>query len=96
VRNIADDQIHDLVSSRLRQTELRYTTSRRAIVAVLSQSDRPLTLPEILAADTSLSQSSAYRNLGELTTAGVVHRIVVGDSFAHYELAEDLTGPPNF
>ena len=91
VQNTTDDQLHDLVSDRLQQTDLRYTTSRRAIVAVLSQSDRPLTLPEILSADTSLSQSSAYRNLGELTTAGVVHRIVVGDSFAHYELAEDLS-----
>lgn len=91
VADTADDQLHDLVSSRLRQTELRYTASRRAIVAVLSRSDRPLTLPEILSADDSLSQSSAYRNLGELTAAGVVHRIVVSDSFAHYELAEDLS-----
>jgi Fe2+ or Zn2+ uptake regulation protein len=70
---------------------LRYTTSRRAVVAILATTDRPLTIPEILALDDSLAQSSAYRNLTELIGAGVVHRIIAGDEYSHFELAEDLT-----
>src|SRR5690606_20755479 len=77
------------LSSRGRQ---RYTSSRRAIVEVLNSSSCPLTLPQILGADPSLAQSSAYRNLTELISAGVVHRIVGADEHAHFELAEDLTG----
>lgn len=59
---------------------------------MLAGADRPLTLPEILAARPGLPQSSAYRNLVVLEQAGAVRRIVTGDEFARYELAEDLTG----
>lgn len=58
---------------------------------MLDEADRPLTIPEIMQRDDSLAQSSAYRNLNELISAGVVYRITVGDEFSHYELAEDLT-----
>lgn len=50
-----------------------------------------MTIPEILERDSSLAQSSAYRNLTELIAVGVVHRIIAGDEFSHFELAEDLT-----
>lgn len=86
----ADDP-HTTASQRLRGSGLRYTGSRRAVVEVLSSADRPLTIPEILQQDRSLAQSSAYRNLNELIAAGVVHRIVAGDEYSHFELAEDLT-----
>ena len=85
------DDIHDIAARRLSGSHLRYTASRRALVEVLSRSPHPLTLPQILGSDTSLAQSSAYRNLGELIGAGVVHRIVTSDEHAHFELAEDLT-----
>jgi Fe2+ or Zn2+ uptake regulation protein len=39
-----------------------------------------------------LKQSSVYRNLGALEQAGVVRRVVTGEGFGRYELAEDLTG----
>lgn len=58
---------------------------------MLAGTDRPLTIPELLDAADDLAQSSAYRNLAELSEAGVVHRIVAGDEFSHFELAEDLT-----
>ena len=87
----AADELHTTASQRLRGEGLRYTASRRAVVEVLSESDRPLTIPEILERDRSLAQSSAYRNLNELIAAGVVHRIVAGDEYSHFELAEDLT-----
>ena len=85
------DDLHTTASHRLRGEGLRYTGSRRAVVDVLSASDRPLTIPEILHSDAGLAQSSVYRNLNELIAAGVVHRIVSGDEFNHFELAEDLT-----
>jgi len=87
----ATEDLHTTASQRLRSSGLRYTASRRAVVDILADTDRPLTIPEILAADTSLAQSSAYRNLTELIAAGVVHRIISGDEYSHFELAEDLT-----
>jgi Fe2+ or Zn2+ uptake regulation protein len=86
-----DADVHATAAQRLRAAGLRYTASRRRVVTVLAGTDRPLTIPDILEHDGSLAQSSAYRNLGELIGAGVVHRIVSGDEFSHYELAEDLT-----
>jgi Fe2+ or Zn2+ uptake regulation protein len=85
------DDLHTTAAQRLRGDGLRYTASRRAVVDVLARTDRPLTIPEILDAEPSLAQSSAYRNLTELIGAGVVHRIVSGDEYSHFELAEDLT-----
>lgn len=85
------DELHTTAAQRLRGSGLRYTSSRRAVVEVLAESERPLTIPEILAEDRSLAQSSAYRNLNELISAGIVHRLVAGDEYSHFELAEDLT-----
>lgn len=82
--------LHEEAADRLAARDLRYTAARRALVGVLAAADRPLTLPQILATDPALSQSSAYRNLGELTLAGVVSRILVDDGFAYFELAEGL------
>ena len=83
--------VHETAAQRLQGAGLRYTGSRRRVVAVLDEADRPLTIPEILERDDALAQSSTYRNLNELIDADVVHRIVAGDEFSHYELAEDLT-----
>ncbi len=71
--------------------EQQYTANRRAVTAVLAAADGPMTLPEILGADRSLAQSSAYRSLAVLVDAGVVRRLVHGGDHAHYELAEHLT-----
>lgn len=59
---------------------------------MLAATDRPLTIPEILAGRPELAQSSVYRNLVVLEQARVVHRVVTHDDFTRYELAEDLTG----
>jgi Fur family ferric uptake transcriptional regulator len=81
--------LHDTVAGRLRRDGQRYTGNRRALVDLLSGG--PLTIPEVLARDRRLAQSSTYRNLAVLERAGVVHRIVTSDEYARYELAEDLT-----
>ena len=83
--------LHTAVAERLREREQRYTRGRRALVDVLEEATRPLTIQEILGRDKALAQSSAYRNLVLLEQTGVVHRVVSTDEFARYELAEHLT-----
>jgi Fe2+ or Zn2+ uptake regulation protein len=66
----------------------RYTTGRERIVSALLELRRPVTIPQILAHDHELAQSSVYRNLGVLTLAGLT-RVVptpLGDH-VHYELS---------
>ena len=88
---MASGDLHDLVATRLRGSEQRYTTGRRRVVAVLADADAPLTIPQILESDRTLAQSSVYRNLAILEEVGAVTRIVTSDDFARYELAEDLS-----
>jgi Fe2+ or Zn2+ uptake regulation protein len=83
--------VHAVAASRLRSLDQRYTRARRALVDVLLAADAPLAIPHLRERDPSLAQSSAYRNLSVLESAGVVHRVVTADEFARYELAEDLT-----
>ena len=83
--------LQDVVTRRVSAAKLRLTASRRSVLQVLIDAERPLTLPEILGRGDGLAQSSAYRNLAELIGAGVVERIDTGDDHSHYELADDLT-----
>lgn len=83
--------LHTTAAQRLRADGQRYTTGRRALVTLLDDATRPLTIAELLELDRSLAQSSAYRNLAVLERSGVVHRLVTTDEFARFELAEDLT-----
>jgi Fe2+ or Zn2+ uptake regulation protein len=80
-----------LVAARVRGIDQRYTARRRAVVQLLAAAERPQSIAELLAADASLAQSSAYRNLVVLERAGVVRRILTNGEFARFELAEDLT-----
>ncbi|NLA37567.1 MAG: transcriptional repressor [Actinobacteria bacterium] len=80
------------VVERLRAQDQRFTTQRRTLVELLRGAGRPLSMPELLDSNPALAQSSVYRNLVVLEQAGVVLRVVTGDEFARYELAEDLTG----
>ena len=86
-----NEDLHQIAANRLAILDQRYTRGRQALVDVLAATDAPLTITGILEREASLSQSSAYRNLGVLEQAGVVHRIITADEFARYELAEDLT-----
>lgn len=84
-------EFHDVIATRLRRVEQRYTRNRRALVEALAGAPHPLTIPEILDAGDGLAMSSVYRNLTVLEQADVVHRVITSDEFARYELAEDLT-----
>ena len=80
-----------VAAGRLAADGQRYTGNRRQLVAVLSEQQAPVTIPEILDKAPGLAQSSVYRNLSVLEKAGVVQRIVTTDEWARYELAEELT-----
>lgn len=84
-------ELHRIVRERLWEREQRFTTGRRQIVDAIVEADGPVTLPELLAKQPALAQSSAYRNLSIMEEAGIVRRLVHGTEHAHFELAEDLT-----
>ncbi len=83
--------LHRRVKDKLARDSHRYTKHRRRVVELLFEAGRPVTLPELLAADPKLPQSSIYRILDVLCRADLVARI---DSagHSHFELAEHLIG----
>jgi Fe2+ or Zn2+ uptake regulation protein len=83
--------IHDVVGSRLGSIGQRYTPKRRALVDALRRAGNPVAIGELADGRRGLPQSSVYRNLAVLEQAGAVHRVVTGEEFARYELAEELT-----
>jgi Fur family transcriptional regulator, ferric uptake regulator len=87
----ADTMLHDAVSRQLALADQRYTTQRRVLIDILATSGRPLTIPEILSSASSLTQSSAYRNISTLIEVGAVERVVGADDYGRFELAEPLS-----
>ena len=83
--------MHDEIARRLSTFGQRYTDKRRALVDALVRSGAPSPIGELSDGRRGLPQSSVYRNLSVLEQSGVVHRVVTGDGFSRYELAEDLT-----
>lgn len=88
---MATDDLHRAVAGRMAEHDQQYTGNRRAVVDALARAGSPITLPELLAADRGLAQSSAYRTLSVLVDVGAVQRLVHGGDHARYELAEHLT-----
>ena len=84
--------VHEVVDEQLRRSRQRYTLGRRQLVEVLHGIGRPVTIPELMEAGASQSQSSLYRNLAILEQCGAVHRLASTDDAARYELAEELSG----
>lgn len=87
----AGHELHRAAASRLADHDQQYTPNRRAVVAALAAAGGPITLPDLLAADRDLAQSSAYRSLSVLVDAGVARRLVHTGDHAHFELDEHLT-----
>ncbi|MXW42867.1 MAG: transcriptional repressor [Acidimicrobiia bacterium] len=83
-------ETHQQIEVQLAQQDHRYTNSRRQLVEVLSKAGHPMALPNIVAADPALAQSSVYRNLNVLVRSGVIRRINTGGDHAYFELAEPL------
>lgn len=68
-------EIHQQAASRLATSGQRYTRTRRRLVDILSRAGMPLALPDIVRGRKNLPQSSAYRNLAELESVGLVRRV---------------------
>lgn len=84
--------MHEVAVERLDVINQRYSTRRRRLVEVLSQAAHPMTATDIVAIDGELPQSSVYRNLSVLESAGVVVKVLTNGDRAAFELAEDLKG----
>ena len=91
--------VHVEVSRRFVQYDQRYSVKRRAIVALLENSDRPLTITDILqrsktvkGTKNEIAQSSLYRNLVVLEQVGAVQRVFSTDDIGRYELNEEILG----
>jgi Fur family ferric uptake transcriptional regulator len=85
------DNLHSVAEQRLRRIDQRYTSGRRAIIDLLVASGSPVSIGDIADRLPALPRSSAYRHLTDLETAGLVRRVVAGDEYTRFELAEDLT-----
>ena len=98
-RRAENSDVHIEVARRFVQHNQRYSSKRRAIVSLLENSDRPLTILEILQRSKSfkgtkneIAQSSLYRNLVVLEEVGAVQRVVSTDDNGRYELNEEILG----
>ena len=80
------------VLTALAPREIRLTAHRRAVLAVLEASDRPLTADEVVQRS-GVPTSTAYRNLAELADAGVVARVAgaAGAGSDRHDLAEQFS-----
>ncbi len=85
------DKVHTEAAARLQHLDQRYTPGRRAIITLLVDAGRPVSIGDIAEALPDLPHSSAYRHLSDLQDAGLVRRVAASDEFARFELAEDLT-----
>lgn len=79
------------LSRRLREAGLRRTGPRVAVLERLSEARQPLTHGELFAALEPLGfdQATIYRNLVDLTGAGLVARTDLGDHRWRFELRGD-------
>jgi Fur family ferric uptake transcriptional regulator len=80
---------HDQLRTALRSVGLRATLPRIAVLAVLSESTKPLSHGDVSARLSAATEerSTIYRNLIALSRAGLVRRVVRGDRIWRFELA---------
>ena len=84
--------IHEIAEKKLASIQQRYSSRRRRLVETLEHADHPLIATDIVAIDDDLPQSSVYRNLAVLESAGVVVKVLTNGDRAAFELAEELKG----
>lgn len=90
--DVDTDLVHREAAVRVARLGQRYTTSRRSLVEAIVAAERPMTVPEVVAATHDVPTSSAYRNITVLHEAGVLRRVAGSGDHGHFELAEDLVG----
>lgn len=73
----------------LREAGFRATPGKIALLAVLAQADKPLSIAELARRFRGkLNTVTLYRSLEALVERGIVRRVDLGHAHAHYELAE--------
>jgi Fur family ferric uptake transcriptional regulator len=84
----------EALRARIREFGLRCTSARVAVLGQLSRSSSPLSHAEIAQALASLDldRATVYRNLMELSEAGLVSRLDLGDHVWRFELRTSEPG----
>jgi len=81
----------EVVERALRQSGLRLTTQRRAIVSAALTMPGHFTAEEVLAhlrrRHSPVSRATVYRGLATLAEAGVLREAIFGEGHSHYEVA---------
>ncbi len=79
----------------LHRAGLKVTAARLAVLGVLRASPSPLSHGELVdaLADRGFDRATLYRNLIDLTDAGLLRRIDVGDHTWRFELGGPAIGP---
>ena len=77
--------------ARLRDSGLRATAARVAVLRSLEEADGPLSHAEVyaLVEDAGFDRATVYRNLIDLTEVGLARRYDLGDHVWRFELAEE-------
>ena len=88
----AIDDVHGAAERRLSKVGQRHTRQRREILERVASAGRPVTVPDLLAGDDTVSQSSLYRNLVVLVDVGVLQRVAGWGNHDRFELSESLSG----
>ena len=82
-----------MVELRLRESDIRFTRGRKAVVSALAAAPGPMSAAELNAAlGPAVPLSSLYRTLAILEESGVVAHHLGAKGLTRYELAEWLTG----
>lgn len=88
----ASRNVHDVARERLSTINQRYSPRRRRLVDALLQSPHPMIATDMVDIDSDLPQSTVYRNLAVLESAGIVVKVLTNGDRSAFELAEDLKG----
>ena len=85
----APDTSRDLLKARIRAAGLRATPGRTRVLECLLSSSTPLTHAEVCDRLDLHDRASLYRNLVDLTNAGLLTRTDLGDRLWRFEVAGD-------
>jgi Fur family transcriptional regulator, ferric uptake regulator len=83
------------LKDRIRAAGLRGTSSRAAVLACLVEAGGPVTHAEVCEriSDAGLDRATVWRNLSDLTEAGLLRRTDLGDHLWRFELAQAAEHP---
>lgn len=85
-----DDQLDEALRARIRDAGLRATQGRVVVYRHLLEAGRPVSHNDVVdaLAGLQLDRASVYRNLMDLTRAGLLRRFDVGDHVWRFESSE--------